>query len=509
MPRTPSPQQQAIYQFVTEGTGSALVIAVAGAGKTTTLTGVCERIPKTASVAFCAYNKAIATEIGAKLAEAGVGANVKSGTFHSFGFGALSSALKIKLQVDDKKCQKIAFALRVPDGLLAFVTKLVSLAKQRAINVLTVPGDDTAWYGIVDHFGLTEMLSSDGAEAHDVDLVSEGVRFAKAVLAESNRTLKGGAVDFDDMIYGPLVLDVRMWQRDWVLVDEAQDTNPARRALARKMLRPNGRLIAVGDPHQAIYGFTGADADALELIKAEFGCAEFPLTVTYRCPKAVVALAQTWVRHIVAADTAPEGSVEVLDRVAFRKLTPNATDAVLCRLTKPLVELAYDFIGRGVGCRVEGRDIGASLVKVIAKVCGKAGCPTLGAFLDKLDAYEDRETQRLLAKGQETAAEAVNDKCATLRVIADQFATEEPTRHLTDAINSLFGDTPDGERPRVLTLSTVHKAKGREWDRVFLFGRNKFMPSKWARQAWQQAQEINLMYVAVTRAKAALVEVDA
>ena len=504
MTRQPSPQQAAIYDFVTQGKGSGLVIAVAGAGKTTTLTGVCARIPARESVAFCAYNKGIATEIAAKLLEAGVGANVKSGTFHSFGFGALAQALKVKLQVDDKKCQKIAVAMRCPDGLLPFVTKLVSLAKQRAVNVLTVPGDDAAWYGIVDHFGLTDTLS----EASDPDAVGTGVMIAKAVLAKSNELIRTGAVDFDDMIYGPLVLDVRMWQRDWVLVDEAQDTNPARRALARKMLKPNGRLIAVGDPHQAIYGFTGADSDALELIKAEFGCAEYPLTVTYRCPKAVVALAQTWVSHIQAAESAPDGVVKFMDRKEFRGTTPGAEDVILCRLTKPLVEQAYEYIGRGVGCRVEGRDIGAGLVKVIDKVCGKAGCLSVAAFLDKLDAYQDRETQRLLAKGQETAAEAVDDRCATLRVIAGQLPDESPVAGIKAAIQSLFGDTPDGERARVLTLSTVHKAKGREWDRVYLLGRDRYMPSKWARQAWQQEQEVNLMYVAVTRARCELVEVE-
>lgn len=503
----PSPQQDAIYNAVTRTPDSLLVVAVAGAGKTTTLTGICERIPADRTVIFCAYNKAIATEIGAKLVQAGVGANVKSGTFHSFGYGALSQALKVRLTVDGAKCAKIARELRVPDGLTPFVTKLVSLAKQRAVNVLTVPGDDAAWYAIVDHFGLTETLSGEGGEASDPDLVGTGVRYAQEVLRRSNEAGKCGQVDFDDMIYLPLVYDCRVWQRDYVLVDEAQDTNPARRALARKMLKPSGRLIAVGDPHQAIYGFTGADSDALELIKKEFRCVEFPLTVTYRCPKAVVALAQRWVSHITAADSAPEGEVTSLSRAEFRKVTPTAEDVVLCRLTKPLVELAYEYIGRGVVCRVEGRDIGQGLIKVIDKVCGRTGCADLGQFLDRLDAYQERETGRLLAKGQETAAEAVDDRCATLRVIAARFADDEGVDAVRGAIHVLFGDTPEGERAKVLTLSTVHKAKGREWGCVYLFGREKYMPSKWARQAWQADQELNLMYVAVTRAKATLVEV--
>ncbi len=116
-------------------------------------------------------------------------------------------------------------------------------------------------------------------------------------------------IDFEDMVYLPLILKCRFWRHGVVMIDEAQDTNPARRALVRALVRKGGRVIAVGDRRQAIYGFTGADADALDLIKADFNCIEFPLTITYRCPKNVVAFAQQWVSHISADETAPEGSV--------------------------------------------------------------------------------------------------------------------------------------------------------------------------------------------------------
>ena len=72
----------------------------------------------------------------------------------------------------------------------------------------------------------------------------------------------------------------------------------------------------------------------------------------------------------------------------------------------------------------------------------------------------------------------------------------------------MFGDTPDGSQSPVLTLSTVHKSKGREWDRVFILGRSKYMPSPYAKQEWQQAQETNLEYVAITRAMRELIDVE-
>jgi superfamily I DNA/RNA helicase len=61
----------------------------------------------------------------------------------------------------------------------------------------------------------------------------------------------------------------------------------------------------------------------------------------------------------------------------------------------------------------------------------------------------------------------------------------------------------------MITLCSVHKAKGLEWNRVYILGRDSLMPSKFARQKWQMDQELNLIYVAVTRAKAELIEATA
>jgi superfamily I DNA/RNA helicase len=69
-------------------------------------------------------------------------------------------------------------------------------------------------------------------------------------------------------------------------------------------------------------------------------------------------------------------------------------------------------------------------------------------------------------------------------------------------IDDLFADGVTG----MLVLSTIHKSKGREWERVYWLNRAGTCPSKWATQAWQRNQEDNLCYVAATRAKAELIE---
>jgi DNA helicase-2/ATP-dependent DNA helicase PcrA len=497
----PSPYQQAVFDHIASSKRSARIEAVAGSGKTTTILHATQFMGSD-SVAMVAYNRKISEELKVRLKEMGIGPNVRAGTFHSFG-NSMWFKVAGKVELNDKKLYDIADSMKVPDNLRSFVTKLVSLAKQRAIGVEVSVNDYTAWQQIVDHFDLEETLGDGQSNLLDTqEMVESGISFAMQMLAISTELCKK-VIDFDDMIYAPLIYDVKAWQYDRVLIDEAQDTNPARRMLAKKMLKVGGQLVAVGDPHQAIYGFTGADNNAFDLLATEFGCVSLPLTVSYRCPKSVVRHAQQFVDHIQAFDASPEGSVTTMDQSVFKKLGADALNsdaAILCRNTKPLVELAYHFIRKNIPAHVEGRDIGKGLINLM----NKWRTTSVSALMTKLDEYLVRETERFLAKGQEAKAEALRDKVETLGVIADCLPDM-----MRNHIAQLFEDTPDGQKSRTLTLSTVHKSKGREWPRVYLYGRNKFMPSPFARQQWQMDQEVNLMYVAVTRAKAELIEVVA
>lgn len=501
MARTPSPQQSAVYEWVRRGSGSAVVEAVAGAGKTTTLLNACTLMK--GSVAFTAYNKAIATEIQSRLESAKVGKNVQARTFHSFGMSAWRRMCP-DVKVDDKKVQKIMEEQKVEDHLLGFVPSLVSLAKNHGIGVLHSFDDMNAWWHLVRHYDLDQELP-EGLAADGTDVVESGIIVAKNVLKVSTQ-MDREVIDFDDMLFAPLFHNARVWQNDWLLVDEAQDTNPTRRAYAKKMLRPGGRAIFVGDPHQAIYGFTGADSDSLDIIKREFSCTTLPLTVTYRCPKSVVAHARMWVNHITAHESAPEGNVDQMVDVDFPKVMKDLqkTDAILCRNTKPLVALAFSLIRNRIPCHLEGRDIGRGLMALARRWKVKK----VRDLTPKLDEYLARETEQFLAKGQEQKAAGLADKVDTLKLLIESLTDDATMTELKSLIDSLFGDTPEGQTPDNLTLCTVHKSKGREWETVYLWGRNKFMPSPFARQEWQMVQEDNLCYVAVTRAKSRLVEVQ-
>jgi superfamily I DNA/RNA helicase len=278
----PSPQQAAVYDWTSNGAGSAVIEAVAGAGKTTTLINLLDRT--TGTVAFMAYNKKIAEEIAVKAAPLNLGNRVRIGTVHSFGFAALRTSCP-RTKVDGKKLITIAKRLienkRIPVEMHQFVIKAASMAKQSGIGAITKIDDAKAWAEMIAHHGIEELLIEDFN-------LAEGISAAVTLLTASN-AMADQVIDFDDMVYLPLQRRLNLQTYNWVLLDEAQDTNATRRALARKMLAPGGRIIAVGDPAQAIYGFTGADSDSLDLIRADFSAITLPLTVSYRCPKAVVA----------------------------------------------------------------------------------------------------------------------------------------------------------------------------------------------------------------------------
>ncbi len=499
----PSPQQQAFFDWIVNGTGSCILEAVAGAGKTTTLIHGLGLM--TGRIFFGAFSKDICNDIEKKVNAnpellARLNKELFLGTMHSVGFSIVRRAWR-GVTVDDNKCRDILndAISRTPAyaPLAQSVLKLVGFAKNAAIGVGNRINDKSIWNDLIDHYDIEtfdETIGEDGEDSRELI-----IKLAIKLLEKSNEMCHL-VVDYNDMVYAPLIHKLRAYTHDWVLVDEAQDTNRARRLLALKILAPRGRLVAVGDRHQAIFGFTGADSDALDLIAEETHACRLPLTTTYRCPKAVVTYAQQWVSHIHAADTAPEGIVrhEPLDQLLT---LARPGDAVLCRLTKHLITQVYQFIAAGIPAKIEGRDIQEGLKKLAERWKVKS----LTALEDKLAKYLERETAKFRAKEQEAAAVAIEDKVACMHVIIKRVRelnpnTKNPVQDIVAEIDKIFGK--EGDSTKIVVLSTGHKSKGREWKRVIWLTTG---PSPWARQAWEQQQEDNICYVIATRAMEELI----
>ena len=497
-----SPHQAAIFDaLAAPETGGKMVVARAGTGKTTAIKNGLRYVPVGESVQCFAFNTDAGAQLKAGLAEiieadgAERYAGMRAGTFHSVCYQAIARHLGMRdLKPDKRKMRKLLKArLREEDYPLyhGFVGRLVGLAKGEGIGCL-LPDVEEEWWRIVDHHGL--YLDSEEASPE------RGVEIARKALAYSGRLAREQKIiDFDDLLYLTVLWKLRLWRNDLVIVDEVQDTNPIRRAIARLALRPGGRFYGVGDDRQSIFGFTGATPDAMNLLRREFATTDLPLTVSYRCARAIIKQAQRWVPSIEAALDAPEGEVrhDVPEDEALRVLTQN--DAVLCRQTAPLIGLAYRLIASGRGCQVLGRDIGEGMVALVRAQRAKG----VDRLVAKLEEFRDHEMARFTARGDEAAAEGVCDRVAcVLACIETLPATQRTVPALERHIIRLF----EGEEG-TLTLATAHRVKGLEWDTVAVL-RPDLMPSRVARQNWQAAQEDNLCYVTATRAKRRLLYME-
>jgi superfamily I DNA/RNA helicase len=495
-----STHQTLIFDFVEFGEGNAIVEAVAGSGKTTTIEEANKRVR--GSSLFLAFNKSIATELQKR--------GVNARTFHSLTYSAVMRHVGAK-DVDTNKLHKLCQAIMNPviysqlsDALKvqwmeptktdfefygAFAKRLVGLARQVGIGCLIQDTEQT-WMDICIQHDLEP-------ESEFADM-SRGIEWAHMLLKASNEYQDHKMVDFDDLLYIAVKDGLVLNKFDFVFVDELQDTNSIQIAVLRKVLHQNSRMIGVGDPAQAIYGFRGADSESMNKVAAEFNCQRFPLSISYRCSQAVVNHARNWVSHIEAAGTAPEGEVV---QMGFNWKTSNfaANDLVVCRTTAPLITLAFRLLRARVPVRILGKEIGQGLKNLITKM----NASSIEHLEVKLEAWRDREVEKAKAKMEDAKAEALTDKVACILCLIEGLSeTNYTVNALMQTIDSLFA-----EGVNQVVLSTIHKAKGLEADRVFWLNSSK-CPATWARQEWQRKQEENLCYVATTRAKQTLVLIE-
>jgi hypothetical protein len=189
---------------------------------------------------------------------------------------------------------------------------------------------------------------------------------------------------------------------------------------------------------------------------------------------------------ILPSPTAPLGSVR--HAISWTPDDIPSGSAVLCRTNAPLVSTAFQLLRASRPCYILGRDVAQQLITQVKTFKS----PDLPALRVAIRSWCEKETTKFLSSNRVARAASVRDRADCLLLFANkaQFGpTEVPL-----LIEKLFTVQPNG-----IVLSTIHKAKGLEWTNVFIL--DQFLIGKFASNAWQRQQEINLHYVAATRAK--------
>ncbi len=312
-------------------------------------------------------------------------------------------------------------------------------------------------------------------------------------------------VDFDDMLFMPAYHRVEPQNKfKFLVVDEAQDYNVAQRVGALLMAE---RLMFVGDRNQSIYAFRGADAESIPNTIKELGergaVKELPLTMSRRCPRAVVESVKDLVPEFRAMKNAEEGLVE-WQNLGQARQSYRPGDMVLSRCNLPLCSEAFTLLAEGKKCKISGRDFGTTLVRFIKKFKPES----VDDLARKVEGYREKELAKLRGKAKyrpvDNLVTALNDKVNCLSIFIKDKQTVDG---VILSIECMFDDEIKN-RKKIVLLSTIHKAKGDESDRVFILERD-MMPGKKAKTESQMQQEKNICYVGHTRAKQELYLVEA
>lgn len=462
----PTDEQSAIVNRVLTTNDNIIIWSLAGTGKTSTLEMIQAEI-KVKPILYIVFNKKNADEALEKFPS-----TTTVVTINGLGHRIWMKTIPHGIKLDPKKSGTILkdiinAAPRNAQGPIWDVYWDVIQAVALAKSLGYVP---EGRYPMAKRLITRESFHASLEETPD-ELVADLI---DAVLFTSIKQSYDGYIDFNDQIYMPGLFGGAFPRYPLVKVDEAQDLN----AINHEMLTQLGRnrLIAVGDPWQSIYQFRGAVQGGMEKIKSRFGMTKMELSISFRCPEAVVAAARWRVPQLKAFK--PGGEYAVLNNLHIRDIPDGA--AIICRNNAPLFKLALRLLSARRSVSVAGSDIGPKIIATMKKL-----------------GDGDMDQESLLLRIEDWRAEKVSKNSTTAADTAEcmrVFASFGKT--LAQAIGTaehMF------KQHGAIRLLTGHKSKGLEWDTVYHL-------DPWL--IGDDEQEQNLRYVITTRSLNRLFEVN-
>jgi hypothetical protein len=583
-----SKYQAAIFKFIMLGTGNAVVEAVAGSGKSTTIVEAVKRIPSDKRVLVLAFNVTVRDELKEKFRGF---PNVTVRTLTGHAFLAMADAWAPIVLPEDKsdsasryqdeaRFRQILNASKVPPPVRFWRSLSESDQKaleKRGYDQWKYAAEVERWNRDYDNlkklielcrgfmaltpaaiqdvqreYGLLLTMPrrrGDGASApprpwtwfdprtnttYDTDTVIQWVQ--TALKFSLVRPADGRVARFDAVFPTAMLSHFAPQKFDWIFVDETQDMDTAQLTVVQKSIAPNGRVVVVGDSKQAIYGFRGADVRAMARMEQALNAVRLPLSMSYRVPKCVETMVQPLVPGFEVPPGTPEG---VCKTVTARHMIRDWRDGdfVISRKNAPLEPLAIMAIQQGRNVIAVGLGDIQKVLRGVVKGAMDLN-PTNGEeFREAVEQYGARQLARIEEDERRKRARSFRSKKEDeIREFIDDLPVVRTLNLAVNAVGALskrvkgsaeidqiiasvnYNAGRDQSVPASLlkgklAFTSVHKIKGAESPRVwvlndtFNFQGNVDASGKPIIKHGEEMsdnarqEEINLWYVAVTRAK--------
>ena len=538
----PSTYQQDILDFfLNNPQNNMLVNALAGSGKSTTACMLSEH-SKTSDL-YIAFNASVVEEFKKKIKNP----KTKVMTMHSLaysimlynveqeskdsgekpkGFGSQRSKRTVSLdnfkphKILDEEITKrygryIEFAKRV--FLKDNYVNLYNLCRL----TLTDMSSNKDVSRLIDDHVLFLYYGDEGYSAPDISEITSTLKILDTKSRQQFETQ--GVIDFTDMLWITFnKLKYDNWEVPyWALYtniycDEVQDFSNIQLNFLKFIKRTKGRYVFIGDFHQAIYTFAGANAQAFNQIPKMFAPVEtFDLPICYRCAKSHLSrVNREYGIPILPCDNAPMGFVKTIDKNKISEYA-KAGDMVISRKNKWIAEVVLDLARNGTPIFIEDKEMVEAIKRqILSSKCTSVG--TLEKFLQKIISNYNKKLFEIVSKNAreggheeehlEAVAEAnskIDNTSFLLEILKgylENHASSDSVSKFSNFIDKLLNTTPS---PNCVRLCSIHKAKGLEATNVFVLNEAKinydFRNSK-----EQNIQEKNLSYIATTRAKEGL-----
>jgi DNA helicase-2/ATP-dependent DNA helicase PcrA len=509
-------------QAVTTDAAPLAIIAGAGSGKTRVLTRriayrCLERTADARHVLALTFTRKAAGELAGRLRQLGLRDHVAAGTFHALAYAQLRGWW--------------ADRGTPPPELLERKARLLGrlLGRNSSVQAIDVAGEIEWAKARLVPPGAYAAAAVRAARRPPV----EPARMADLYQRYEEEKRQQRQVDFDDLLW----LCVRAvetdsdfaaaqrWRFRHLFVDEFQDVNPLQFRLLNAWRGDRPDLCVVGDPHQAIYSWNGADPKLLrEFDQLVPGASTVALEQNYRSSPQVIATANRVLDSGAVAGlrlraTRPDGPVPTVrsmadDRSEARGVARAVLDrhrpgvawsqAVLTRTNAQTVLIAEACRAVGVPVRVRGQRPFLELpeVREAIRSMHRSRAPLaehLAALEERLSASEEQETSL-----SDAELDRVRNLEELLRLAAE-YTADDRTPNVAGFsawLSTTVGRDEAGTPGDAVDLATFHAAKGLEWPIVHLAGlEDGLVPIGHARTDEAIAEERRLFYVAVTRAE--------